>query len=129
MSSNMQRLGDTLASRMKKSASAAIPTTLELGTVNNNLSITTDSIDGQIPKGSYMVNLILSSDTYQTSSETHTHSGGEHSQDGGSGAHSHDGGAHSHSLPGVFRGLRAGDRVLVAWCGHEPVVIAVVVSS
>lgn len=131
---NMQRLGNVLADRMKNTSAAAVPMTLELGTINGNLSLTTDSIPTPIPKGDYMINLILASDTYNTSSESHSHSGGSHSHSGGDhshsgGSHSHDGGEHSHELPSVFRTLKAGDRVLVAWCGNEPVVIAVVVSS
>lgn len=134
MSSNMQRLGSTLTDRMKKTSSAAIPTTIELGTINSNLSLTTDSIKTPIPKGDYMINLILTSDTYKTSSETHSHSGGSHSHGGSDhshsgGSHSHDGGDHRHDLPACFRALKSGDRVLVAWCGNEPVVIAIVVSS
>lgn len=134
MSSNMQRLGETLSNRMKKTSAAAIPTSVELGTIGSNLSLITDSIPTPIPKGDYMINLILASDTYNTSSETHSHSGGSHSHSGSDhshsgGSHSHDGGAHSHELPSVFRSLKQGDRVLVVWCGNEPVVVAVVVSS
>lgn len=116
MSSNMQRLGDTLASRMKKTSNAAVPTTLELGTINGNLSLTTDSLPTPIPKGDYMVNLMLAGSSYKTGSDTHSHDGGEKN-------------THSHSLPSVFRSLKSGDRVLVAWCGNEPIVVAVVVSS
>lgn len=109
MSGNMQKLGKTLADRMKQTSNAAVPTTLELGVVNANLSITTDGLKAAIPKGDYMVNLMLTGDFATTES-----SGGE---------------PHSHDLPESFRGLRPGDRILVAWCGNEPVVIAVVVSS
>ena len=131
---NMQRLGNVLSARMKKTSAAAVPMTLELGTINGNLSLTTDSLPTPIPKGDYMINLILTSDTYDTSSESHSHSDGSHSHSGGDhshsgGSHSHSGGDHRHKLPSVFRALKAGDRVLVAWCGNEPVVIAVVVSS
>lgn len=131
---NMQRLGDVLATRMKKTSAAAVPTTIELGTINGNLSLTTDSLPTPIPKGDYMINLMLAGNSYRTSSETHSHSGGSHSHSGSDhshsgGSHSHDGGAHSHELPSAFRSLKAGDRVLVAWCGYEPVVIAIVVSS
>ena len=129
MGENIQRLGDTLSGRMKKSARAAIPTSLELGKINANLSLTTDSIAAPIPKGDYMINLTLVSRTYQTSEETHNHTGGEHLQYIGSGRHTHDDGAHDHRLPADFRKVKAGDRVLVAWCGHEPVVVAIVVSS
>ena len=111
MSSNMQRLGATLASRMKKTSAAAVPTTLELGTIGDNLSLTTDSLPVAIPKGDYMINLMLAGGSYRTGSETL------------------DGNTHSHTLPSVFRAPKEGDRVLVAWCGNEPVVVAVVVGS
>lgn len=128
MSKNMQRLGATLSNRMKKTAKGAAPTTIELGVVNSNLSITTDSLQAAIPKGDYMVNLMLTG-SRSTSTESHTHTGGSHAQYSGSGSHTHSDGEHSHYLPGGFRGLRSGDRVLVAWCGTEPVVIAIVTSS
>lgn len=129
MSKNSQRLGATLSNRMKRTADGAVPTTVELGVVNSNLSISVDSLMDAIPKGDYMVNLMLTGGL-NTSSESHSHSGGTH--DGhasGSGDHTHNGGNHSHELPGAFRGLQAGDRVLVAWCGNEPVVIAIVTNS
>lgn len=130
MNSNVQRLGDTLAGRMKKTASAAVPTTIELGTIQRNLSLVTDSLQSAIPRGDYMVNLNLTAGSYRTSEETHSHEGGEHDgHEEGNGKHTHYGGEHDHALPSAFRGLRAGDRVLVAWCGHEPVVIAIVVGS
>lgn len=112
MSSNMQRLGATLSDRMKKTSAAAVPTTLELGTIGSNLSLTTDSLPVPIPKGDYLMNLMLASDSYRTGTEANA-----------------DGGEHSHALPGCFRSLKSGDRVLVAWCGNEPVVLAVLVSS
>lgn len=129
MSSNIQKLGDTLAGRMKKSAKEAIPTSIELGKILSNLSLVTDSIKTPIPKGDYMINLTLISSTYRTSKETHNHTGGEHPQYMGSGRHTHNDGEHDHRLPKDFRELKSGDRVLVAWCGNEPVVIAIVVSS
>ena len=128
MSKNMQRFGATLSNRMKKTANGAVTTTIELGVVNSNLSITMDSLQAAIPKGDYMVNLMLTG-SRSTSTESHTHSGGEHSQYSGSGSHRHTDGEHSHVLPSGFRTLLPGDRVLVAWCGNEPVVIAIVVSS
>ena len=98
MSSNIDRLGSLIASRMKKTSSAAVPTAIELGVINANLSLTTDSLPVAIPKGDYMINLLMT---------------------GGGGP----------DLPSSFRSLRSGDRVVVAWCGNEPVVIAIVVSS
>lgn len=134
MSNNMNRLGEVLADKMKRTSAAAIPTTMELGVINSNLSLTTDGLKRPIPKGEYMVDITLVSDSYMTSSESHSHSDGSHSHTGddhshSGGSHSHDGGAHSHKLPTGFRSLKSGDRVLVAWCGGEPVVVAIVTSS
>ena len=112
MSSNMQRLGATLADRMKKTSAAAVPMAMELGTIGSNLSLTVDSLPVPIPQGDYMINIMLASSSYRTGSASDA-----------------DGISHSHTLPTVFRSLKGGDRVLVAWCGNEPVIVAVVVSS
>lgn len=137
MSSNMQRLGETLAGRMKRSASAAVPTTLELGIINGNMSLTVDSIGTPIPQGDYMVSLHLTHETYYTYNELnssanapHHHAGGQHGgHDGGNGSHTHDDGLHDHRVPSVFRRLQPGDRVLVAWVGYEPVIVDIVVAG
>lgn len=107
MSNNMQRLGETLAARMTRTVNAGSQIAVELGTIGAGLSLTTDSLRVPIPKGDYMIALGQSGASYRTEEA--------------------DG--HTHALPGVFRALQAGDRVLVAWCGNEPVVIATVVSS
>jgi len=120
MTSNIQRLGETLNARMKKVSNAAVPITVELGTINSNLSLTTDSLQATIPKGSYMVDIRLAAESYRTEKTKHTHTGADHS---------HTGGEHDHRLPEEFRELEGGDRVLVVWCGHEPVVVAIVKSS
>lgn len=140
MSSNIQRLGETLSGRMKKSAAAAIPTTLELGTINDNLSLTVDSIGTPIPQADYMVDLRLTHETYYSYNELydadrkptrkpHHHEGGTHAQYTGSGYHTHDDGLHDHRSPSVFRRLEPGDRVLVAWIGYQPVIVAIVVAG
>lgn len=142
MSSNIQRLGETLSGRMKKSASAAVPTTLELGTINGNLSLTVDSIGTPIPQADYLVDLRLTHETYYSYNELydadmspsrdyHKHYHGEHGgHDGGDGSHSHTtDGLHDHRSPSVFRRLKAGDRVLVAWVGFQPVVLSIVVEG
>lgn len=133
MGTNMQRFGETLTDRMKKTARAANQVSHELGTINANLSLTTDSLNSPIPRGAYMVNLMMTG-TFRTSADSHSHSGGAHKhegveQQGEDGEHAHSGGSHSHALPSSFRGLKGGDRVLVVWCGNEPVVVAVVVDS
>lgn len=107
MGNNLQRLGNTLADRMNRTAGAAVPITIELGTINGNMSLKTDSLQAQIPKGDYLVALTNAGTDYKT---------GE--ADG-----------HTHDLPSNIRALQAGDRVLVAWCGNDAVVIAIVTSS
>lgn len=130
MGKNLQRLGAGLAERMKHTAGAAVPVVAELGTITRNLSLSVDSLKTPIPKGQYMVNIAYSGETYRTNEVAHTHSGGAHSgHESGNGSHSHDGGNHSHALPSVFRALRSGDRVLVIWCGFEPVVVSIIVKS
>lgn len=127
---NLQRFGNVMNGRMKKTSNAAVPVTVELGTINGNMSLSTDSLMTPIPKGSYMIDIRLGCTTYKTSDEEHTHSGGTHGgHSGGSGTHTHNGGEHNHRLPQEFRALKAGDRVMVVWCGHEPVVTAIVTSS
>lgn len=112
MGRNITRLGTALSDRMKKTAQKAIPALVEFGTINQNLSLTVDSLGQPIPKGSYMVNLMLaSSSSYRTSSV------------------SIDGEAHSHAMPSDFRPLKKGDRVVVIWNGFVPVVIAIIVNS
>lgn len=78
MSKNIQRLGETLSKRMLKTANAAVSVSTELGTINEDLSMTPDSLPVTIPAGEYMM------------------------------------------MPGVRP--QANDRVLVAWCGNDPVI-------
>lgn len=128
MSKNIENFASLMASQMQKTTGAMMPRTLDLGTITNNMALIPDTFRTAIPKGDYMVDLRLTG-SRETSSEEHSHSGGTHAQEGGSGAHSHTGGKHSHMIDASFRGLHPGDRVLIAWCGNEAVVIAIVVSS
>lgn len=111
MGNNMNRLGDILAGQMKRTARANMQTSLELGTINGDMSLTTDGIDGRIGKDDYMVDIRLTQNSYET------------------GDAACDGEYHKHKLPSAFRKLRAGDRVLVAWVGNDPIVVAIVVSG
>lgn len=127
---NKQRLGSVLAGRMTKTSREMSPVCTELGTIGANGALSTDSLQTPIPKGEYMVDSRLKCETYNTSKTTHSHNGGNHGgHDSGSGTHTHTDGEHTHRLPDNFRGLQAGDRVLVVWCGNEPIVTAIVVSS
>lgn len=79
MSNNIQRLGETLASRMAKTANAAVTVAVEFATVNENMSLTPDSLQVAIPQGDYLI------------------TAGQDPQ--------------------------KGDRVLIAWCGNDPVIV------
>lgn len=137
MSKNGERLKNILDSNIKRTGRSMTPVTLELGTINGSLALVTDSISDPIPQKEYMVSLHLTHETYYSYNELnssakapHTHSGGEHSgHESGTGSHTHNDGLHDHRVPSVFRRLKAGDRVLVAWVGNEPVVVDILVSG
>ena len=135
MNTNTQRLGDILASRMKKTSSAAVPITVELGKINDNRSLSTDSLKDPIPVGDYMINLMLNGNSYDTSSngshfghiDADAMANGNGGDVLGDASNTLSAGEHNHSY--TLRILQPGDRVLVVWCGMEPIVVAVVVSS
>lgn len=136
MPNNVRRLGDVLSKQMKKTSRAAVPTTVELGIINGNLSLTVDSIGTPIPQKDYMIDLRLTHENYYSYNELnssaeapHHHEGGGHEQAVGDGLHVHDDGLHDHRVPSVFRRLQPGDRVLVMWVGDEPIIVAIVVSG
>lgn len=108
--SNIEELGKMLNTHMKNVTSRNTGITVELGTINANMALTVASLGNAIPKGDYMLSLHLKpTGTFQTeTTEGHTH---------------------TVTLPDKLRGLKAGDRVIVAWVGTEPIVVDIVVSS
>lgn len=166
MGKNTQRLGNILAARMTKTARANAHIFLELGVINEDLSLTTDSLIGKISPDNYMISLHYTHKNYFTYNELnssakapHVHTGGAHEhaatvepdddsegagEEGGTteeltlnsseaseeGTHTHDSdGLHDHRVPSVFRRVKVGDRVLVAWVGDEPIIVDVVVAG
>lgn len=93
----------------KRSIRGSAVTEIELGGIGPDGSLSTDSLRSPIPKGEYLVSLALACSGY-------TETGGGLD------------GPHRHSVP-ALRGLRPGDRVLVAWAGHDPVVVAIIQNS
>ena len=86
----------------------------ELGQITSDFSLKADRFETAIPKGDYMIarNLLPAEPIKVTSSEADDHS-------------------HNVEIPPekVKKVLSPGDRVLVVWCGTEPIVIDVIVSS
>ena len=124
MSNPIEDFGKEMLAHMKNVSRANTGVTVELGTINSNMSLSVASLGNAIPKGDYMISLHLrGGNEVQTSSvslNTETEEGHKHSISGHS---------HTVTLPGRLRGLNAGDRVIVAWVGTEPVVVDIVVSS
>lgn len=127
MGKNTQRLGNVLANRMKKTATANAHTFLELGTINSDLSLKTDSLNGRISPNDYMISLHLTHENYFTYNELNSSTNSPHTHTGD--GHVHNDGLHDHRVPSVFRKIKAGDRVLVAWVGSEPIIVDIVVAG
>lgn len=112
MGKSMERLGKVLDSRNKSTTKATfngIKDKIELGTIDGSLALIPDSLGIPIPKGDYMLPITLTGE-FNTKDATCTTT-------------------HNHRLPDNFREIKSGDRVIMAWCGNEPVIISIVVPS
>ncbi len=130
--SHLTEFAEILNQQMQKVRKAGEQTVLELGSINDDLSLAIDGLKDRIPKGEYLVSLHikgLSGDQLHSLDIAHTHSGGRHSQYTGDGVHSHSDGTHHHVLPETLRGIIPGDRVLVAWVGGQPIVLDILAGS
>ena len=107
MGNNMNRLGEVFTRQMLRAVKSNTQATLELGTINRDLSLSVDGLTGRIDRGDYMIDIRLTHDDYDTDDTL----------------------VHNHRLPSPFRKPRAGDRVLVAWVGFEPIIVAIVVAG
>ena len=123
--SNIEELGKLMDTQMKRVFSGNKGISLELGKINADLSLSVDSLGNAIPRGDYMMSLHLKSSDAKIKTGKVSLTTSEEEE------HSHTIEAHSHelSLPNKLRGIKAGDRVIVAWVGTEPVVVDIVVSS
>ena len=111
MTSEIEKLGVTLNNRMQGVRNAGKGMGPEIGTITSGLGLKVGSVSNTIPKGDYLVSrdLTMSSPLATTSkAEDHTH---------------------TVPLPSKLGALKSGDRVLVIWCGYEPVVVAVLENS
>ena len=55
MSNNIQRLGNMLTERMLKTANAAVGVYTEMGIINENMTLTPDSLQADIPQEDYLI--------------------------------------------------------------------------
>ena len=108
----MGKLARVLADRMQAEGSnAPRELVLDIGVIQNDMSLLTNSFQIAIPKKDYHVcrhvaGLYLGTD------------GGYHR------GHEYGNGYHEHSIP--VPAIKAGDRVLMAWVGNEAVIIDVI---
>lgn len=106
MPSNIERLGNTLHRQMLNVTGAENSVCLELGSIASGLSLHPDISPGPIPKGEYSICRSVSDEVMKKAKVV---SGSVYMED-----------IH-------YQKLKDGDRVLIAWCGKEPVVLDVIV--
>ena len=109
-------LGNTIGGAMRNMSKANNTISCELGVINADMSLTPDNFPCPIPKGSYMVDVRLTSNPGISLTGEGTHSG-----------HEYGTGAHSHEVKTTK--LKAGDRVLICKVGNERIVTCVITSS
>ena len=138
VNSGASKLAQVIAERI--SSQTARPDALELGSIQDDMSLKLDRFAVPIPKGEYLVCRSLTIPDPMTvtvagqGNHSHGPSGGHYQYDG-DGVHSHPDseGKHDHEVvrPQQLAPLEPGDRVLVAWVndGLDPVVIDVVVTA
>ncbi len=107
-----------------KQAADGIPMSLDFGVINGDFSLKTNTFGKPIPRSDYSVCRLVTGYTLATSDSSWTGhlQNDKHNHGSPSGVP-----AHSHDVP--MPGLKAGDRVLVAWVQNEAVVIDVVVRA
>lgn len=122
--SQVEELGKMITAQMKSVYQRNSGITIELGTITSNMGLSVDSLGNTIPKGDYMISRHLMQEMSVTTNSVALNTG---ETDG----HKHAISGHSHTatLPNKLRGIQAGDRVLIAWAGTEPIVVDIVISS
>lgn len=133
-------LARVLTGQMKKTGES--PLVLDFGIVQGDYSLKTNTFPLPIPKTDYLIcrNLtrgvtgdVLTQTKQGQGNHPHGSSGSHGGHDGGDGAHGHPGseGIHVHDvlLPENMRSVKPGDRVLVAWVGHDAVVMDIIYNA
>lgn len=108
MMDGIEQFGNLLNQRTKEVLNGNQKLSVGLGRINSDLSLAVDGMEGHVPKGQYMLSRHL---TFPETIDTAAASG------------------HSHEVKTGLRGLKSGDRVLIAWAGNEPVIIDIILGS
>lgn len=108
MASNIEKLGETLQGRMHSVKQAGKGTLLELAQIGAGAALLPDVSPGPIPAGEYSVCRTVSDKVMKKGS---VEAGSVYMED-----------IH-------YEKLKEGDRVLLAWCGSEPVVVDLIVGE
>lgn len=126
----VNKLAGVLQGRMKGISES--PAVLDFGTINSDMSLTTNLFPQPIPKSDYMVCRQLTLGP-KDDVLTKTQYIGKTTKDGRHSSHTATDqyGAHVHEvlIPENMRKLKAGDRVLVAWVGDDPCIVDLVLSG
>lgn len=106
----IEKLGLTFNKRAHQVQKATKGLTPEIGTITGSLGLHVNSVSNTIPKGAYLIARDLTlgkkGDKFETSS-----------------------GGYTVPIPEKMASVKSGDRVLVIWCGNEPVVVSVLEES
>lgn len=94
-------LGELLNRHIQKIQSYNTFSFLEFGHINDNLSLTADSLKDEIPKGEYLVSFRLQKKECI---------------------------CHEATCKCIYD-IKSGDRVLIAWVGNSPIILDVIVNE
>lgn len=136
----INKLARVLQTRMQDASS--MPDTLDFGSIQGDYSLKTNQFPLPIPAADYLVcrcvtwgaqGATLAQSKSGDGTHPHGQSGVHSGHESGTGAHTHPAteGAHIHDVvvPEAMRGLRPGDRVLVAWVGNDAVVVDLILPA
>ena len=124
MISEMEKLGNTLNDRMNKVFSGRSSIVAELGTITSDGGLKVPSLSNTIPKGDYLINKTIN----RSASDTAHGSGSDKITVPDHGSFTVTIGMDiTVTIPICPMG--PGDRVLVLWCGNDPIVAAVLKDS
>lgn len=120
----LNKLARVMQERMNRDRAANSALIVDIGTIQGDYSLKTNTFSIPIPQSDYHVLRQLTLGA-TGSVLTSTLTEGTH------GGHISGNGAHSHTIqvPEKMRSIKPGDRVLVAWVQNEPVVLDIILPA